>query len=257
MKGPKRPSCRARRRLPNTSNAAPGAMRSPSTSRPRSTRCDLRAASTVAHRNLRSWTPSLRDAFTGFPRGKVHVVKEHQRRRVVKRATCRCRRCLHRTTPASLPAPYARSKVTCDWLAWFIHQKFALLSPLDRVRRDLEERGISLAMSTLVGFVERAATLLAPIDGLHWRRLLQGSWMATDGTGIKVLVPGLRAAHDGYIELYRNMECAVFQYEATKASDVVVSKLAPFHREVNQRHCAEHSRLMPNIASTLCTQRVA
>ena len=106
--------------------------------------------------------------------------------------------------------------------------KFALLSPLDRVRRDLEERGISLAMSTLVGFVERAATLLAPIDGLHWRRLLQGSWMATDGTGIKVLVPGLRAAHDGYIELYRNMECAVFQYEATKASDVVVSKLAPF-----------------------------
>lgn len=112
-------------------------------------------------------------------------------------------------------------------------------------------------MGTLVGFVERAATLLAPIDGLHWRRLLQGSWMATDGTGIKVLVPGLRAAHDGYIELYRNMECAVFQYEATKASDVVVSKLAPFHREVNQRHCAEHSRLMPNIASTLCTQRVA
>lgn len=160
---------------------------------------------------------------------KLHVVKEHQRRRVVKRATCRCRRCLGRTTPASLPAPYARSKVTCDWLAWFIHQKFVLLSPLDRIRRDLKERGISLAMSTLVTFVERAADLLAPIDGLHWKQLLQGSWMATDGTGIKVLVPGLPAAHDGYVELYRNTECAVFQYEPTKASDDVVSKLAPFH----------------------------
>ena len=159
---------------------------------------------------------------------KLHVVKEHQRRRVVKRTTCRCRKCRHRTTPASLPAPYLRSKVTCEWLAWFIHQKFALLSPLDRIRRDLAERGIPLAMGTLVSFVERAADLLAPIDGLHWRELLSSSWMATDGTGIKVLVPGLPAAHDGYVELYRNAECAVFQYAAQKGSDDVVAKLAPF-----------------------------
>jgi len=159
---------------------------------------------------------------------KLHVVKEHQRRRVVKRTTCRCRRCLERTTPASLPAPYPRSKVTCDWLAWFIHQKFGLLSPLDRIRRDLAERGIPLAMGTLVGFVERAADVLAPIDGLHWRTLLAGSWMATDGTGLKVLVPGLPAAHDGYVELYRNAECAVFQYAADKGSEDVVAKLQPF-----------------------------
>lgn len=159
---------------------------------------------------------------------KLHVVKEHQRRRVVKRTTCRCRTCLTRTTPASLPAPYERSKVTCDWLAWFVHQKFGLLAPLDRIRRDLAERGIPLAMGTLVNFVERAADLLAPIDGVHWKQLLAGSWMATDGTGLKVIVPGLPAAHDGYLELYRNDACAVFQYEATKASAEVVAKLAPF-----------------------------
>jgi hypothetical protein len=159
---------------------------------------------------------------------KLHVVKEHQRRRVVRRTTCRCRKCLERTTPSSLPAPYPRSKVTCDWLAWFIHQKFGLLSPLDRIRRDLAERGIPLAMGTLVSFVERAADLLAPIDGLHWRTLLSSSWMATDGTGIKVLVPGLPSAYDGYVELYRNAECAVFQYEAQKGSDDVVAKLQPF-----------------------------
>jgi hypothetical protein len=127
---------------------------------------------------------------------KLHVVKEHQRRRVVRRTTCRCRDCGKRTTPPSLPAPYQRSKVTCDWLAWFIHQKFSLLSPLDRIRRDLAERGIHLAMGTLVSFVERAADLLSPVDGLHWKKLLSSSWMATDGTGIKVLVPGLPAAHD-------------------------------------------------------------
>lgn len=159
---------------------------------------------------------------------KLHVVKEHQRRRVVRRTTCRCRECGNRTTPLSLPSPYARSKVTSEWLAWFIHQKFALLSPLDRVRRDLAERGIPLAMGTLVSFVERAADLLAPIDGLHWRELLSSSWMATDGTGIKVLVPGLESAHDGYVELYRDSERAVFQYAAHKGSEDLLQKLAPF-----------------------------
>ena len=107
-------------------------------------------------------------------------------------------------------------------------QKFGLLAPLDRIRRDLAERGIPLAMGTLVNFVERAADLLAPVDGVHWKQLLAGSWMATDGTGLKVIVPGLPAAHDGYLELYRDDARAVFQYEPTKAGPDVVAKLAPF-----------------------------
>ena len=159
---------------------------------------------------------------------KLHVVKEHQRRRVVRRYTCRCRACRERTTMRSLPAPYERSKVTCEWLAWFVHQKFWLLTPLDRIRRDLAERGIPIAMSTLVTFIERAADLLAAIDGLHWRQLLASSWMATDGTGLKVIIPELPVAHNGYVELYRNDEVAVFQYEPTKDGDVVVAKLKPF-----------------------------
>jgi transposase len=159
---------------------------------------------------------------------KLHVVKEHQRRRVVRRYTCRCRACGTRTTLRSLPAPYERSKVTCEWLAWFVYQKFWLLTPLDRIRRDLGERDIPLAMSTLVTFIERAADLLSGIDGLHWKQLLASSWMATDGTGLKVIVPELPAAHNGYVELYRNHELAVFQYEPTKSGDVVAAKLRPF-----------------------------
>lgn len=159
---------------------------------------------------------------------KLHVVKEHQRRRVVRRTTSRCRACGGRTTPRSLPAPYERAKVTCDWLAWLVYQKFALLTPLDRLRRDLAERGVPLAMSTLVGFIERAADLLAPVDGYHWHTLLASRWMATDGTGLKVLIPKLPTAHNGYIELYRNRELAVFQYEPDKAAEGVVAKLQPF-----------------------------
>jgi transposase len=159
---------------------------------------------------------------------KLHVVKEHQRRRVVRRYTCRCRACGERTTLRSLPAPYERSKVTCEWLAWLVYQKFWLLTPLDRIRRDLGERGIPLAMSTLVSFIERAADLLSGVDGLHWKQLLASSWMATDGTGLKVIVPQLPAAHNGYLELYRNEELAVFQYEPDKSGDVVAAKLRPF-----------------------------
>ncbi len=159
---------------------------------------------------------------------KLHVVKEHQRRRVVRRTMCRCRDCGGRTTPRSLPSPYPRSKVTGEWLAWFLHQKFVMLVPLDRIRRDLADRNIPIAMGTMVSFIERAADLLARIDGLHWKQLLESEWMATDGTGLEVLVPGLPEAHNGYIELYRNLELAVFHYESDKAGETVKKKLAAF-----------------------------
>jgi hypothetical protein len=49
-------------------------------------------------------------------------------------------------------------------------------------------------MSSLVTFIERAADLLSGVDGLHWRQLLASRWMATDGTGLKVIVPGCKLA---------------------------------------------------------------
>jgi transposase len=159
---------------------------------------------------------------------KLDMVKEHHRRRRVHRTTCRCKKCGARTTARSLPAPYARSKVTCDWLAWLVQQKFVMLTPLDRIRRDLATHGIHIAMGTLVGLIERATDVLAPVDGVHWQQLLQSRWMATDGTGLKVLVPELETAHNGYIELYRNGSLAVFQYEADKATENLVPKLRPF-----------------------------
>lgn len=158
---------------------------------------------------------------------KLHTVKEHQRRRVVRRKTCRCRVCAKNTTARSLPAPFARSKATCEWLAWLVHQKFVMLAPLDRIRRDLAARGVPLAMSYLVTQIERAADLLGPVDGEHWKQLLAGDWMATDATGLKVLVPKL-GSHYGHIEVYRRDDLAVFQYEPHKGAEVLANKLAPF-----------------------------
>ncbi len=147
---------------------------------------------------------------------------------MVKRKTGCCRMCGVRTTPRSLPSPFARSKATCEWLAWLAYQKFVMLVPLDRIRRELAAQGIPLAMSYLVTQVERAADLLGPVDGEHWKQLLGGSWMQTDATGLKVLMPGLPGSHNGHLEVYRRDEVVVFQYEPHKGADVLADKLAPF-----------------------------
>jgi len=159
---------------------------------------------------------------------KLHVVASHQRRRIVERPTGCCKHCGTRVTAPSLPSPFARSKATCEWLAWLIHQKFSLLLPLDRIRRDLIAKGLPLAMSYFVSQIERAADILGCIDGEHWKDLLAGNWMATDATSLKVLISGLPGSHSGHLEVYRRKELVVFQYEATKDSETLGSKLKPF-----------------------------
>lgn len=159
---------------------------------------------------------------------KLDVVKEHQRRRVIRQMVARCRTCRRKVVGPPPPAPCERSKVTCAWLAWMVVQKFFLLIPLDRIRRDLALRGVDLSISFLVSAVERAADLLGPVDGEHWKQLLAGSWMQSDGTGLNVIVPEVPGTHKGYLEVYRRDSTVVFQYEATKHGATVASKLQKF-----------------------------
>jgi hypothetical protein len=56
--------------------------------------------------------------------------------------------------------------------------------------------------------------------------------MATDATGLKVLVPGLPSAHNGHIEVFRRDDVVVFQYEASKEAETLVSKLQGFRGTV-------------------------
>ncbi len=156
---------------------------------------------------------------------KLTVVREHQRRRVTHRRTCRCKDCGKRTTGEAPPSPFPRSKVTCEWLAWMIVQKFSLLVPLDRIRRHLELQGIPLSISFFVTQVEAAATLLDVVDGEHWKQLLAGSWMQSDGTSLKVIVPDLPGTHNGHLEVFLRDETVVFQYEPEKGADTILGKL--------------------------------
>lgn len=157
---------------------------------------------------------------------KLHI-ESHQRRRVTTRVNCLCMDCGKRTTGEAPPSPFERSKVTCEWLAWLATMKFRLAVPLDRIRNYLGAQGLALSMSFLVSQIEQAADLLGAIDGEHWKVLLSGSHLATDGTGIKVQVPEL-GLHNGFMEVYHWGDTVVFQYEASKDGDTQASKLSSF-----------------------------
>lgn len=157
---------------------------------------------------------------------KLDVVA-HQRKRVTRRRTGRCRSCGTRTTGDAPPSPFARSKVTCEWLAWLVVQKFQLLAPLDRIRRHLGVQGVVLAQSFLVSQIGAAADLLKAIDGEHWKDLKAGDRVATDATGLKVQVPG-GGLHHGHVEVYHRDDVVVFQYEAEKGGQTQSDKLATF-----------------------------
>jgi transposase len=158
---------------------------------------------------------------------KLHV-ESHQRRRVTTRLACVCLDCGKRTTAEAPPSPFERSKVTCEWLAWLVAMKFRLAVPLDRIRNYLGVQGVVLSISFLVQQIEHAADLLDTIDGEHWKQLLSGSHLASDGTGFKVQIPEV-GLHKGFMEVYHWGDTVVFQYEASKDGPTQASKLSNYH----------------------------
>jgi transposase len=158
---------------------------------------------------------------------KLHVVAEHQRVRRTRRKTGRCKACGKRTTAHAPASPFSRSKVTCEWLAWFIVQKFVLLVPLDRIRRFLALQGVPLSKSFLVLQTAMAAELLDAIDGVHWKLLLAQDHLASDATGYKVQIPGV-GLHHGHMEVYHWGDVVVFQYTPEKGGETQAAKLAGF-----------------------------
>jgi transposase len=171
---------------------------------------------------------------------KYDVVREHVRCRRITRQVCRCAEC-HRVTTAPMPPmPWERSLVTCDFLAWLIVQKFVLLVPLDRIHRMLLSKGIDIAKSTLVLFVEKAAHLLAAIDGVHWRQLKAGPTILTDGTGIKVLIEGQDRAYDAHLDVFMRGAIVVYLFGLTKHGDELVKVLKDYSGRVV---CDSESRM--------------
>lgn len=159
---------------------------------------------------------------------KLDIVKAFIRRRRITRAVRVCGQCRRTTTAPMPPMPCARSGYTIEFLAWLVVQKFVLLVPLDRIRRLLESQGVHLSEGTLVSLIERAADLLAAIDGAHWKELKAGRWMALDGTGLKTMVEGMPRTWLGNLDVFNRNALTVYQFSMTKHGDDLNNKLAGF-----------------------------
>jgi transposase len=158
------------------------------------------------------------------------VVLSHVRRRVIRRERVICADpdCHVATTARMPPMPTERALYDCRFLAWIVVMKFVLLVPLDRIHHFLLAQGVDIAMGSLVGLVERAADLVAPIDGEHLRQLRAGSYFHFDGTGLKTLVVGQEHAWDGYLEVFTRNELTVFQFDMTKHADRLQERINDF-----------------------------
>jgi len=124
---------------------------------------------------------------------ELDYVRAHLRVRRTERTVCRCLHCNERVTPEQPPMPFDRAACTMDMMAWLLFAKCGLFLPLDRLRRDLERQGAPVASSTLTRWWQRGADLLLPIAEVLRLSLLQGDHVHTDGTGLYVVFPRLKA----------------------------------------------------------------
>lgn len=158
----------------------------------------------------------------------VDVVRAHVRRRRIVREVKVCSDCGKNTTATMPPMPCRRAGYTCEFLAWLVVQHFVLLVPVNRIRSLLRTQGVDIPKGTLVSLIERAADLLAAIDGAHWKALKAGHWLAFDGTGLKVRLEGRPTTWLGYLDVFNRDHVTVYQFVLTKHADELFKKLVDF-----------------------------
>jgi transposase len=154
-------------------------------------------------------------------------VRAHKRIRRTRRKVGGCKSCGTRNTAEAPPSPFERSKLTPESLAYLVVQHYGMLVPLDRLSRHFGVQGVAMAKSFLSTQMDAAAELLDPIDGEHWREILASDHLGTDGTGVKVQVPGA-GLHHGFLEVYHSGHWVVFQYTPEKGGETQADKLSLF-----------------------------
>jgi transposase len=102
-------------------------------------------------------------------------------------------------------------------LAHAITAKFADHVPLHRLANQLARSGVSIARSTLGGWLRQAADLLAPLVVLMRERVLLSRVIHGDDTGVKLRVKGADKASKAYLWVYigdPDFPYAVFDFTA-------------------------------------------
>jgi transposase len=127
------------------------------------------------------------------------------------RKTYACRRCDAQQVPAEQRittagpqqvGPIAKGLCGPGLLAHVITAKFADHTPLHRLAGQLARSGVSIARSTLGGWLAGAADLLGPLHALMRQRLLRSRVIHSDDTQVKLRVAGASRTSKAHLWAY-------------------------------------------------------
>jgi transposase len=136
----------------------------------------------------------------------------------VRRQKCACPRCPSQGV-VTAPGPQFtldRALPGDGLLAQVLVNKFADHIPLNRQARIFRRQGVSLATSTLSGWVRAGATVSKPIVVQVKKELLASDWIQADETSFLVLEGSKNRRRKGYLWGYGNHEHVIFDYTASR-----------------------------------------
>jgi transposase len=120
-------------------------------------------------------------------------VRAHLRVRKTTRVICDCADCNTHIVPEQPPMPFDRAACTFSMMAWLCFAKCGLFLPIDRLVRDFADQGAPIPSPTLTRWWQRGADLLLPIAAAVRLSLLMKTHIRTDGTGLQVVFPRVKA----------------------------------------------------------------
>lgn len=181
----------------------------------------------------------LRDSGRTEPIEEWDYVRAHLRIRSTVRVGCTCEDC-GAVTPPPPPPPMPMDRASCTFamLAWICYSRCGMFLPLDRLLKEFAAAGVRIPSATATRWWTRGADLLRPIWDALRLSLLADSHLRTDGTGLQVVFPRLKASPkkaaaregttdergyllareplDGQILVFGNDEHAVYLFTPTR-----------------------------------------
>ena len=97
---------------------------------------------------------------------------------------------------------FQKSKADESLLAHIVTMKFADHLPLYRIQEIMQRDKIMVSRQTLSYWVIKIGEALIPLYDLMEHRVLKSSSIYVDESPVKVLVPGKKKAHEGYMWIY-------------------------------------------------------
>ncbi|MGH3981274.1 MAG: IS66 family transposase, partial [Pseudonocardiaceae bacterium] len=122
--------------------------------------------------------------------------------------------------PAANPIP--KGRLTSEFLARLLYEKYVLGLPVHRIVRSLAAAGLRVSEGTLCGALKAVADLLLPLEQAIVGRNAQAVHVHVDETGWRVFAQTEgKQGHRWWLWVFLTQDTVVFTMDPTRSADVV------------------------------------